>query len=97
MGFAWAVADFFRSDVKHIVRHQINGACDGVLAFLKILSSQRRLFVDFFDDFLGLVHNHDFRPRPCHTNHLGNGASLVIEEVDPTNMKYNLENPIAER
>jgi hypothetical protein len=62
MGFAWAVADFFRSDVKHIVRHQINGACDGVLAFLKILSSQGRLFVDFFDDFLGLVHITTFVP-----------------------------------
>ena len=88
------IADLFRSDVTHIVWHQINGACDGVLASLKILSGQGRLFVDFLDDFLGLVRNHNLRPRPCHATHLGNGTRLVIEEIDTANVKHNVEDAI---
>src|SRR5215470_17027909 len=63
----------------------------------QILFCEGRLLVDIFDDLFGFVHDHNLLPRLRYTNHLSDGACLVVEKVVAADMKDNVEDAIVER
>src|SRR5258708_2053742 len=92
-----AIANLPRTDILHLLRNEVDRAADVLAARPELVPDHRGALIVLLHGFRRLVHDHDFRARFRHPDHLLDSTNFISKEVDAAHMKYAVKSLNLER